>query len=498
MDIVTALKTDSSNQFIAYLAMLDDPKHLEFASDSIKNNKALLLKVLLEKTSEECLFGSTYPASDIIEHASDSLKADREFVKACIAIDGSSIIYASPELQTDEGLIFSALTSNFSAIEYLPPEVQNNKVLLLKILDQIFPLQSDVSADFLSDKLKNDKDIALAFCSIDGLNIKFFSRKLKNDRDVILTACKNDGNSIQFVNKKYRDDEEIALCVLSHSTINENYLSSRLRNDLDFALKALKKNSDLELSKFFSDEVLDNDEFILLAYSENPKLFKNAPERVKHNKAIVHKLLERATDKVCYFFKYLPAELRNDDDLVLLAIAKDPNAFSYAGPNLAYNRELALDCVKRGASLSKINYKILDREIVVLALEANPEQIIFVPLSLRSDILIGLITLNQTFPYKKSAKTGFGQSLTITVDPFQKLPNVLKRNEEFRLILIDAFFKTPHSRGYKREDFISNSKDIISTITRIGTQTVLSEDETPEIVLDLSDAISEYKKKSGS
>lgn len=102
---------------VASVAIELDGANLEHASDSLKDNKELVLRAIGNNTQS-------------LRYASKRLCDDREIIFAAVSIAGSAIKYASDRLKDDEELILVAINTSTSVCDYINKrQKQNPKII---------------------------------------------------------------------------------------------------------------------------------------------------------------------------------------------------------------------------------------------------------------------------------------------------------------------------------------------------------------------------------
>jgi len=100
--------------------------------------------------------------------ASDTLRADREVVKAACSAFGQQLEWASPDLKRDREIVTMAVATSWRALGFADPELQA------------------------------DRDIVLAAVRHSGMALEYASPELLADREMVLAAVRN-SNGCNFL-----------------------------------------------------------------------------------------------------------------------------------------------------------------------------------------------------------------------------------------------------------------------------------------------------------
>jgi len=479
-ELVTNLKSDWDNREIAFEALHNYYNILKYASPSIKDDKEFLMKVIAAR--EKPKFGRNTEGF-LLEHASDRLKDDYDFVLACVSVDGDVLIYASERLRDNEKIAFTAIQNDAKALFAFSDRLKADKDFILSIIPYVN--SHNFEARFLPEELRKDKDVAFAVLSVAGWNLQFFPYCIRNNKKIVMAAVSNAGWALGYASKRLRADINVALAAYKDSARAIHDMDESLFNNDAFVRFLLSGSG----AAFFNDLpafIHENEEYCRLACKNCSRIVSYIPTKFLDDEDFVRFLL-RETE--CNALLYASDKIRDNEDIVVEACIKDPHNILHASERIQSNRKLTLYCVEKGARLSDIAKPFRDdREIVLLAVSHSGSNLPLASERLRGDILIALIALNGTFPHTVYWRADdwdgeYPQNL------FSSVSNSLKKDPFFASLIIEAFMKTPYGEKQSMEDLKKDPCNIFNILDTICGEYVLCEGEKPPFGLDLNSAI---------
>ena len=176
-----------------------------------------------------------------LEHASPELRADRDVVLAALGGlgFGGELQYASPELRADRDIVLAALAYDGRALEHASCKLRADRDIVLAALarDNCASVLKHASAE-----LRADRDLVLATVASDGLALRHASPELRADRDIVLAALSKNGSALQYASPELRADRGVVLAALSRYGPALQHASTELQADLNIVLAALSNN----------------------------------------------------------------------------------------------------------------------------------------------------------------------------------------------------------------------------------------------------------------
>ena len=146
---------------------------------------------------------------DCLEDASESLRNDKEIVLLAVCHDtgdrSAVLKWASSSLRNDRDVVLAGLANEdggHTCLEYVSEELRKDKELVLFAMRQGGWLQ-------FVPFFQNDRDVVLAAVRSCGVSLEFASEALQNDKDIVLAAMQENGYGLQYASEALRDDEEI-------------------------------------------------------------------------------------------------------------------------------------------------------------------------------------------------------------------------------------------------------------------------------------------------
>ena len=283
-----------------------------------------------------------------------SLWGDKEIWINIVSKSGMALKYATRNIKCDKDVVLTAVQQDGKALYYA------------------------------SSKLCNDKDVVLAAVKQDGLVIKLKSNgnyivhfSMRNDKDIVFAAVQQDGSALEFA-KKWHGDRELVLIAIKNNNKQKNNISSYIDPifgyDKEVVLNLIGSGDNDVLKNLAGDNMCDDDEVALAVIANSiPGYdfgFKYLSDRLKDNKDIV--LV--AVKKVCIVFEFVSERLKNDREVVLEAIRQDGRALIWASARLQDDREVVvLEAVRQhDLALRRASARLRDdREVVLEAIRQD-------------------------------------------------------------------------------------------------------------------------------
>lgn len=200
-------------------------------------------------------------------------------------------------------------------------------------------------------------------CSYDSLNNLYYSQynRILNDEgfsDINKYIVENDGfeshnenirrnyrliNEIKKENKRLMNKKQKNESQDPNKDLSKLYnITEELKNNRDFMLQLIENKGSLFIIEA-SDELKNDETFILRAMNIDLLCFKYASEGLKNNK----EFMLQAIEKDCLCILYASEELKNDKDFMVQAIEKNSFCISWTSDELRNDKETMLQVVEK-------------------------------------------------------------------------------------------------------------------------------------------------------
>jgi hypothetical protein len=183
-----------------------------------------------------------------IEDISDSLRRDREIVKASSRIFGD-FRYVDSELQTDKDIVSLFMLNDNIKLDQIPENLQNDPFIRLLLMD------SNLGSDVYSvsqieqdapkfNRFVNNKDLIIAMAANKKFSLKRVKEIYQDDKDVVLAYVTSTGSDLDFASERLRDDDDVVLASLTTNHDTLQYASARIRDNKEIVSRFVEINSD--------------------------------------------------------------------------------------------------------------------------------------------------------------------------------------------------------------------------------------------------------------
>jgi predicted RNA-binding protein Jag len=189
-----------------------------------------------------------------------------------------------------------------------------------------------------------NKKQALEFVSQDGRNLSKLNKQFRNDEEIVFKALDSTMPIFHFASQELRANEKIAKKALQGCIKNYNAIASNLKKNKDFTLFAIKIDANVfnEIPK----ELKSDEDIILASIKTVAHAVSYATELSLENPVFIKKLL--LINGLC--FQYLPLEMKNDVELLTIAIQEGNNKgispFKYASNTIKNNKNYVFSLLK--------------------------------------------------------------------------------------------------------------------------------------------------------
>ena len=251
--------------------------------------------------------------------------------------------------------------------------MENKKLTIQDVLSTIKEkrYQLDFTVD-IPDEMKSNPEVI--FCILEHGNVKFdkLPDAAKNDRQILkLIALKN---SYEFENFPdwAKDDEEIATIAVENSYNSFENASLRLRSDRALVIKAFTSQCSYDTINHVGTEELKNDiEILKLAVRGHKQAFGYIPEKWRSNKELIDIVLSGKGNSSS--FKLFPAEYKDNREIAIKVLNDDGNCFQCLSERLRDDKELAILSVQKAYTLEYASERLRDdKDVIMIALKENP------------------------------------------------------------------------------------------------------------------------------
>jgi len=325
---------------------------------------------------------------------------------------------------------------------------------------------------YASTRLKDNENVVKSCIASAGLRYEiniifnFVSERLKDNKEFVLKLAES-YNILEDVSDSLKDDEDVVFsCVASSHRLridnNFNLASERLKNNKEFVLK---------LAKFFSilkdvSETLKHDKDVVLAcFKTYYHQFKDASTRLKNNKDFIMELIT----KQCGVYQYISMNLQNDIDVIRAALNCERPAskiLELIGVRY-YKKKMMKDILtavsKCGNILKYADYQLKDNiNVVLLAVKNNGWVINYASKSLQKNKIVFNSALESMV--RKIKISGFDELVLYYdhADPYDPLNDPFSTTRLFRDIVSNGKFYAIQELGIFTYEYIHyHIKDVL-------------------------------------
>jgi len=195
------------------------------------------------------------------------------------------------------------------------------------------------------------------------------------------------------------------------------------------------------LLKLIDPILRDDEDIVLKAVQKNPKTLRLASQRLKNNSNIV----SVAVSRNLVAFEYADPSLKKDREFILRAVSQNGDALEYADPSLKKDRDFILQAVSRNLVAFEYADPSLkkDREFILRAVSQNGDALQYADPILKADEEIVLVAvskdghaLEHADPSLKKDREFILRAVSQNGDALQYADPILKADKEIVLAAV--------------------------------------------------------------
>jgi hypothetical protein len=194
-DLADIFKND---EYVVREAVSQTAKAFRYADHSLRANKPFVLSLI-----EPLELGET--TSDILEYASDALKADKEVVYEAVYRDAWALLDAVPALRVDKDVVEMAINTDCEIMEALDDTILGDKEFMLHLIEYT----EGTAFCYASEELRSDKEVVLAALGLAAQEtyviLSYAHEALFADVDFVIRATQIDPDAIKWMIEYVQD-----------------------------------------------------------------------------------------------------------------------------------------------------------------------------------------------------------------------------------------------------------------------------------------------------
>lgn len=388
---------------IVETAVREDGSSLEYASESLRRNREI---ALIAAKSDSAL-----------EHIDEVLWKDRNFACSALAQNDAAIEFLTSTDLADRNFLLDAIalnpkvlpryashvshTSHTLEADFLVQALRRNpKCFSICSKPQFtsfstFPIFTpDILVGALSiellKELQNhapellDRDFLCSAVEVMPEALFYAAANLKKDADLVkILSCRR-ASTLQYADVELRSNQKFLQNLIDLNPACLRFCSKELLYDHDFNLKALQQNS---LSQDHIDPSLWHDtSFVLKALAVSETVLEKVAIELPELMGDIDFAFQAL--QICgKALEFLSEDVKEDVNLVTVALEDEPQALAFASSSLQDNHRLVLNALKKdGSVLSHAGESIKDNVAMVIeATKATPCAFQFASERIRKD-----------------------------------------------------------------------------------------------------------------
>ena len=299
---------------------------LQYAAQGLKGDGWFMLAALEQvkpRLPGSCDYTRCF--DPLLQHVGGGLVANPEFMHAVVAKDGHALRFASEELLSDRHLVQAAVRQSSGALEHASDALKADGEFMLDVLKTVQPTSFGVGVqvyedgcfdDLLkhaADALLGDPEFMRKFVQRDGKTLKWASPELRSDRDLVEMAVANDGFALQHACEELKADVRL-MCAAVHSARARPVFPSPSPGWLD------------PLMKHAPETLVMDHEFMLATIQRDAGALKYASDTLTCDRSFMLAVIQKNARAL----EYASPGLRSDREFVTAAVLQVGGALQHA------------------------------------------------------------------------------------------------------------------------------------------------------------------------
>lgn len=205
----------------------------------------------------------------------------------------------------------------------------------------------NINTQFQNDADRNDIDIIISSMRVCHKNFKYASDCLKDCETSVILACTESFKSFAYASYRLRNSLEFLQILMELGLFGTmKYATYAVRNDCSLARAIIKINPlTLGAFKYVGETVADNFNIMFDVVSRCTYYIRFASERLRHSQAFVFGVLKASSrfgeTNNGFCLRSISEALRDDKEIILLAVAIEGRELKFASDKLRNDREVA-------------------------------------------------------------------------------------------------------------------------------------------------------------
>lgn len=373
------------NATLVRVALTNSGRCIQFASCRLRSDRLFMLQSL--PTCSMTGFS--------IRHLSPELRDDKEIVilvlSQCIYNMEANFPFVSERLQSNFQMIRMAVevSEDSSMIQYATSSARSDRTLMASLIPS-YPCVVRYIPDLhvtsaLDDIRKNDNRLMQSALQVNGHLLRHFETELGHFKWAVLAAIASGDDMLYCASDSLQNDEQVVRAAIMQCPCALQWAGNQWKDRDDFVIDCMQRNA--TAFAYASDRLRDDPNMVTMATTMDPCLVKHtiSLEKYRGNAAFMHALI-RKEPRVLH---YLSSSLRKDV-VFLCQLWREKLLNTQELYDLASNDihvELAFQCLAyQGRALQDMPAELKDNlEIVTAACKKAASAFCYASYRLRND-----------------------------------------------------------------------------------------------------------------
>lgn len=273
----------------------------------------------------------------VFPHISAKYQDNKDIVLAALRGDGWDLLsYASDRLKDDEEVVREAM--RYSKIAY---KFASERIRSLRHVAEAAVRDDGYNLEHVPWPLSHHKYMVMHAVQQTGTCLRLACKVLKNDKDVVLAAVKRDGGALTYASDELKNDKDVVIAAVKQDGMALCHASNEMQDDKDVVLEAIGCYCTDAL--LFASARLKNDaDVVNLALKHHGPSIRYASLAMRNNKQMVLKAVKESA----LAYQHASFECREDPEVAAIALSNCPLMVYHAPPSVWENRELMRGVIK--------------------------------------------------------------------------------------------------------------------------------------------------------
>ena len=230
---------------------------------------------------------------ELFKMVPEHLLDDRQVIFSAVDKDPTILQFASDRMKKDRDIVLKVVQISGTCIAFVHPDLLDDKLVCIESIKHAVGTNRRIVLGYINNLLFFDRTFMKDMVAFDGMLLEYAPNfEIANDRNIVLEAVKQNGFSLQFASQQLRNDVEIVKEATKSEPESLEFASSLLRDDFDLVLNVVRKSK--QALVYASPRLRDDEKIVTAAVESYPFSIRFASTRLRNDKSFLNKLISKS------------------------------------------------------------------------------------------------------------------------------------------------------------------------------------------------------------